>query len=63
MTELLSDYHLEQNDSRFIQTAGKAVKCVRVVLMIGLHEIENNTEISDDIINDKEMKSQSNFWE
>lgn len=34
-----------------------------VVLMIGLHEIENNTEISDDIINDKEMKSQSNFWE
>jgi hypothetical protein len=29
--------------------------------MIGLQEIENNTKISDDIINDKEMKNQSNF--
>jgi hypothetical protein len=34
---------------------------VWVVLMIGLQEIENNTKISDDIINDKEMKNQSNF--
>ena len=29
--------------------------------MIGLQEIDNNTKISDDIINDKKMKTQSNF--
>lgn len=28
MTELLRDYHLEQNNSRFIQRTGKAMKYV-----------------------------------